>query len=637
MKNRRMLSMGKRIFSPSLEQTPKARSSKNNFNFSMVGVKQMITKVLNNSSIQQTSLIIRMFCLVVLFFFIPLLLFAQQVGKENSLKYLTNVGLVPNKLTVVQDSIQVSITGKLPVGSGVLSRQPVLKLWLRSSKELLDLGSIELSKQAGVAVFQKRVAVLYLPWMEEAQLELAYYEGRSKVPEESRVLARGVSAPQLLVRLGQHLKGEGIPEIGRYDFPAKVLVTKPQTKVVSFQFAPGKSDWTSSLGNEEARKQLTEFLNRYPEIISVELTGLQSPEQAEGRNSQLGYRRAEVVGQKMRTFFPELAENQIKIQSRWNDWFDFRVLLADFDELSESAKEEFYKVLLAEGSFLEKGIRLKSLPDFERVSARLYPKLRTVKVELTARPYLGLNRAQRNRLQESLRPGGVNKLSFSEWEGAAAASQDLEEKASLYAGMAKWYDSSSPLLNLAVVRMRQAQLLEDLGSREVLWSEAARLLELANKEGGDPLVLYNQGQLKVLQGEYWEAYKVLSEASVLAKEDASLAAAIDLLRGALDIRRGDYKLSLLRFNYPLVKGEDFFNKGIAHFLLGDYLNASAAFEASVNQNRTLGYGYYGLALVAMESGQVESAQLYLEKASFYNPVLKAKIQMDPSFELFRAF
>ena len=286
---------------------------------------------------------------------------------------------------------------------------------------------------------------------------------------------------------------------------------------------------------------------------------------------------------------------------------------------------------------MEKGIRLKSLPDFERVSARLYPKLRTVKVELTARPYLGLNRAQRNRLQESLRPGGLNKLSFSEWEGAAAASQDLEEKASLYAGMAKWYASSSPLLNLAVVRMRQAQLLEDLGSREVLWSEADRLLELANKEGGDPLVLYNQGQLKVLQGEYWEAYKVLSEASVLAKEDASLAAAIDLLRGALDIRRGDYKLSLLRFNYPLVKGEDFFNKGIAHFLLGDYLNASAAFEASVNQNRTLGYGYYGLALVAMESGQVESAQLYLEKASFYNPVLKAKIQMDPSFELFRAF
>ena len=169
---------------------------------------------------------------------------------------------------------------------------------------------------------------------------------------------------------------------------------------------------------------MADFLNQNPEIVSVALTGLQSPEQAEGRNSQLGYRRAEVVGQKLLSFFPELDPQQIKTQSRWNNWFDFRVLLADYEELSEATKESFYKVLLSEGTYLEKGIRLKSLPDFERVAARLYPKLRTVKVELTAKPYLGLNREQRNRLQESIRPGGTNRLSFSEWEKAAAASQD---------------------------------------------------------------------------------------------------------------------------------------------------------------------------------------------------------------------
>jgi tetratricopeptide (TPR) repeat protein len=151
------------------------------------------------------------------------------------------------------------------------------------------------------------------------------------------------------------------------------------------------------------------------------------------------------------------------------------------------------------------------------------------------------------------------------------------------------------------------------------------------------LILFNQGQLKVLQGEYWEAYKVLSEASTLAKGDESLATAIDLLRGALDIRRGDYKLSLLRLNRPLQKAEDFFNKGIAHFLLGDYLNASAAFESSVMQNRELGYGYYGLALVSLELGQFESALLYLEKASIANPVLREKIRIDPSIESLLTF
>jgi hypothetical protein len=337
-----------------------------------------------------------------------------------------------------------------------------------------------------------------------------------------------------------------------------------------------------------------------------------------------------VVLQKLLSFFPELDPQQIKTQSRWNNWFDFRILLADYEDLPEATKESYYKVLLSEESFLEKGIQLKSLPDFERVASRLYPKLRVVKVELTAKPYLGLNRAQRIRLQESLRPGGANRLSYAEWEKAALASQDLEEQASLFASMAKWYDQPGPLLNLAVVRMRQAQQLQDLGSREVLWTEAARLVEAASQSNPNPLILYNQGQLKVLQGEYWEAYKVLSEASVLAKGDASLASAIDLLRGALDIRRGDYKLSLLRFNVPQLRAEDFFNKGIALFLLGDYLGAGAAFESSVIQGRELGYGYYGLALLAMESGQFESARLYLEKASLYNPILKEKIRLDPA-------
>ncbi len=625
-----MLSIGKRIFSPSLEQTPKARSSKNNFNFSMVVAKWMDVKILKNSSIIQTALIIRLFCLVPVFFLISPPLSGQQQEIEQPFKYLANVSLVPSKLRVAQDSIEFSLSGKLPVSSGVLAKQPGLKLWLRSAKDSLDLGPLELTKQGGVDAFQKSVNIPFLPWMEGAVLELQFFEGKNKVPTEKRILAKGIRALQLMVRMGQYELGESIPEVGRYDFQQKPLPSIPQTKTVYFQFAPGKSDWNPNLGNEEVRKQLVDFLNQNPEIISIQLTGLQSPEQAEGRNSQLGYRRAEVVGQKLLSFFPELDPQQIKTQSRWNNWFDFRILLADYEDLPEATKESYYKVLLSEESFLEKGIQLKSLPDFERVASRLYPKLRVVKVELTAKPYLGLNRAQRIRLQESLRPVGANRLSYAEWEKAALASQDLEEQASLFASMAKWYDQPGPLLNLAVVRMRQAQQLQDLGSREVLWTEAARLLEAASQSNPNPLILYNQGQLKVLQGEYWEAYKVLSEASVLAKGDASLASAIDLLRGALDIRRGDYKLSLLRFNVPQLRAEDFFNKGIALFLLGDYLGAGAAFESSVIQGRELGYGYYGLALLAMESGQFESARLYLEKASLYNPILKEKIRLNPA-------
>jgi hypothetical protein len=51
-------------------------------------------------------------------------------------------------------------------------------------------------------------------------------------------------------------------------------------------------------------------------------------------------------------------------------------------------------------------------------------------------------------------------------------------------------------------------------------------------------------------------------------------------------------------------------------------------------NRELGYGYYGLALVAMELGQAESGSLYLEKALTYRPALRQKIAIDPAFSQF---
>ena len=628
MKNKRMLSIGKFNFSPSLEQTPKALSSKNNFSFSMVGANWMWTKVLIKVSNRQTRLVIRLFWMLFIFFAAS----QNAVGQQATTTYLTSVSLVPQKLRMEQDSIKFLITGKLT--AGLFTKKTQLRLRLLSNRDTLDLGTIAVQNQAGIAVLQKNIAFPYLPWMEEARLVLDFSLGKNKAPVESKVLAKGVHAPQLLVRLGDYLPGEAIPAVGRFDFSEKIREAKPLAKSVSFRFEPGKSDWVAYPDNQEAKRQLAVFLDQNPEIISIKITGLQSPEQVEGRNSQLGYLRAERIGQKLQEFFPGISKDQINYQSRWNDWFDFRVLLADYSGLAEETKSRYYEELQGEETYFEKGLRIKALPDFERVAAAIYPKMRSAQVELTARPYLGLGKQKGILLKESLAPSGTNKLSYSDWELAATAAPSLEEKAVLYASMIKWFGSPASFINLAVVRMRQGQELQDEESRAVLWEEAARLLEVANRLKLLPLGLYNQGQLKVLQGEFWEAYKILSEASVLAKEDPSLAQAIESLRGALDVRRGDYKLALLRFGFPLESAEDWFNKGIAFYILRDYLGANAAFEASVLAQREFGYGYYGLALVATELGQVESASLYLEKALTYKPALRQKIAVDPAFSQF---
>ena len=625
-----MLSIGKFNFSPSLEQTPKALSSKNNLSFSMVGAKWMWTKVLINTSRLQTHLIIRLFCLVFVFFSAEQKLYSQQAP----LKYLGSIQLAPQKLRLEKDSIRFLISGKLAIGSGLLTKQPEVRLRLLAKYDSLDLGRVALNDQTGITTLQKKVALYFQPWMEEASLVLDFSLGKNKPTAETKILAKGVHAPQLLVRLGQYLPGETVPRVGRYDFPEKSVEAIPQSKAIYFKFEPGKSEWLADSENQKAKMELAKFLEQNPEIVSLKITGLQSPEQAEGRTSQLGYRRAEQMGQKLQEFFPGISKDQINLQSRWNDWLDFRVLLSDYREIPEQTKAPYYKELDAEGTYLEKGLRIKAIPDFENVAAAIYPKLRSALVQLTAKPDVGLDRQKKNLLRESLAAGGKNKLSYADWALAAAATSSLDEKAFLYASMIKWFASPAPFINLGVVRMRQGQELEDNESRAVLWEEAARLLEEANRMQVTPLGLYNQGQLKVLQGEFWEAYKILSEASVLAKGDASLSHAIESLRGALDVQRGDYKLALLRFGYPMVSAEDWFNKGLACYLIGDYQGANTAFEASVLAQREFGYGYYGLALVAMELGQVESASFYLEKTITAKIGLKQKIAVDPIFSQF---
>ena len=67
-------------------------------------------------------------------------------------------------------------------------------------------------------------------------------------------------------------------------------------------------------------------------------------------------------------------------------------------------------------------------------------------------------------------------------------------------------------------------------------------------------------------------------------------------------------------------------------MLGDYINATQAFEESVIQGREFGLGYYGLAMIAIQTGQAEIAVIQLKKAFSYNSSLLERMVIDPIFE-----
>ncbi|MBC6368275.1 hypothetical protein DDT91_15870 [Algoriphagus sp. AK58] len=575
-----------------------------------------------------------MFRFFIFFFSLSVAVYAQERPDATEARFLKEVFLTPLKLKLEGDSVRFGVKGNIPVESVLIPRNPKLKLVFRSPEVSLELGEISLTKTLANFTYDKKFSIKYESWMEGGSLELQFFQGKktSSVPFETRILAKGVIAPQLLVRIGQVFPDETIPQVGLYMLTGALDRELEEKKEFSFVFNLGASSIRPGAENVAVLNSIDEFLKKNPTVIKVKVTGLQSPEASESKIPKLGVNRAREVGKSLVARFPEISESSLVYDSRSNDWFDFRLLLRDYQGISTQRKDEMYAILLSGESFQEQGERLKKVPGYSQASSDLFPKLRSVKVEITAKPFLGLDMEQTFKLKEALsNPESGHKLSFGEWALAAEASQSLEEKALIYSKMTELFRSALPYNNMAVVRLRQAQRTLDQGSKEILWDEADRLLVQAFRIEANPYSLHNQGQILALKGEYWEAYKKLSEASVMSK-NPDFVLANEMLRGALDVMRGDYKLATLRFDYKITDPRHLFNKGLAYYLVGDYAQATMAFEESVIHGRALGYGYYGLAMIAIQTGQGEIASIHLKNAIGTNSQLKEKAYLDPIFE-----
>jgi tetratricopeptide (TPR) repeat protein len=551
-------------------------------------------------------------------------------------KFLKDIQLTPQKLKLERDSIRFTVKGSIPIESVLTPNNPRLSLSFKADQTDFDLGEINLKKNVASYSYERSFVLKYESWMSGATLEMSFFQGKreNKAPFEKKVLAKGVIAPQLMVKLGAVYPDEPIPEVGLF-IPSGIERGITRKEEFEFTFDLGSSAFKSSVANQETLRKIDAFLEGNPHVLEVKITGLQSPESGEGKSSGLGMNRAESAKKILGPRIKSLSDSQLKLDSRRNDWFDLRLLLVDYKGISTDRKEEFYTILTNQETYPDQSERIRRVPGFSQIVKDLYPKLRVAKIEIVAKSRTGLDMQQSIRLKESLNNTlGINTLTFPEWTLAAEASQSLEEKAVIYSKMTEFFRSALPYNNMAVVRMRQAQRTLDQQSKEILWEEALRLLVQAYRIEPNPYTLHNQGQVLALEGKYWDSYLKLSEAASLTQNPDFLQPN-EALRGALDILRGDYKLATLRFDFKFSDPKDYFNKGLAFYMAGDFAAASMAFEESVLYGRVFGYGYYGLAMIAAVSGQREVAIIHLKKAIEANRQLANLAFQDPTFEELR--
>ncbi|WP_158530520.1 hypothetical protein [Algoriphagus yeomjeoni] len=546
--------------------------------------------------------------------------------------------VIPGKLEFIRDSVRFEVTGTIPIESVLSPKNPKVNILFKSSENSLLFEELELTKNVSYYSYSKEFVLAYEPWMEGAFLEVQFFQGKKaqEEPYQKKVLARGVITTPLLAKVGKVNFDEPIPQVGLFISTGVMDTDLSRSKEFLIKFDAGSSSIKMNSANAQVIADLKNFLTENSSVLSFKITGVQSPENAEGSSSKLGMDRAEAVNKLLKESNITIRDSLIEVTSRWNDWFDFRLLLREYEKISTQRKDQFYAVLLDEADYQTQAQGLRKITGFNQVAGDLFPSLRAAKIEVVAKPLPGLNQAQSLVLQKALEQSTASsELDMADWAIAGETTPRLEDKAKIYSKMTELFRSVIPYNNLAVVKMRLAQRTLDQETKDLLWKEANDLLYQAAKIDTNPYVLHNQGQIMVLQGKTWEAYKKLSDASVLTRNEDFLKYN-ESLRGALDILRGDYKLATLRFDYDYTEPKEFFNKGLAYYLSKDFSNASLSFEESVMAGRNYGYGFYGLALIAAQSGQAEVALLQLDRAIHASELLYQKALVDPIFEELRS-
>src|SRR5690606_8688040 len=138
------------------------------------------------------------------------------IAPEN--KFLKDVKLIPGKLKLEGDSIRFTVKGSVPLESVLSPKNPSLQLAFNSEKTQLELGVIDLKRNVSRYDYEKKFSLKYEPWMAAGVLEVSFFQGKkeTQAPYEKKVLAKGVIAPQLMVKLGEVYPDEPIPVVGMY-------------------------------------------------------------------------------------------------------------------------------------------------------------------------------------------------------------------------------------------------------------------------------------------------------------------------------------------------------------------------------------------------------------------------------------
>jgi tetratricopeptide (TPR) repeat protein len=549
-----------------------------------------------------------------------------------------NLTVTPSPLEVHGDSVRFTVAAELPVKMLKKNKIYAVKPFYQYGNEKIELEAVEFnSKDFPQAKTQQpklshTFSFFYKP--EIGNGDLKAIGTASNLTKSKSKSTEPLPLTTGIIRTSRLVKEISEPAFADHGYNNKEELIPVN---VDFFFDQGSSKLRTSSVNTSG-KELDAFIAKKNATRTVTIIGQHSPEGTETVNAELAEERATAIAdyykKAMKKYDYKGQADSIKFVTKGVvlDWEPLRRLFTTDNTLSDAQEGQILSIINGAGSFEEKEKEIQKLGFYKQLLNDVYPKLRVAKTEiLTVKPKK--SDAEISILAKNITDGSVKEDTLNEAElgYAATLTANLDEKEKIYLALIKKSDSWIAHNNLGAVYILKAKKELESGQKASLAEKALNHFQMAQKKQDNAIPQANIAAAYALQGKRAES-RVALESALQKGPDQETSKSINAMKGALEIRDGQYAQAVQSLSKAKESYEVLFDLALANLLKGDVNAANNGFQAAINANPQGGdLAYYGAAIVAARQSNEGNITNNLKKAVSINKSLGEKAVNDLEF------
>ncbi|MFA0960652.1 hypothetical protein AB9P05_02480 [Roseivirga sp. BDSF3-8] len=410
---------------------------------------------------------------------------------------------------------------------------------------------------------------------------------------------------------------------------------------IDFYFTQGSSYLRPSERRSDRGDNLQSFIAEKNVTRTVTITGTHSPEGPERINENLSEERAKAIEnwyrQQMRRYdYQGMADSiEFILKPVVLEWEPFKVMLAEYDGISEQEKQEYINIINGSGSYVEKEDQMHQLPTYNKVFRELYPELRRAKTEvLTVKEKK--SDAEISVLARGIAEGTTapDTLSAEELGYAVVLTPDLQERETILVALVKKSDNYVAHNNLGAVYLEMAERADNESTQEELIEKAINQFEMSNQKQENAEAYMNLAGAYMMQGRMDKAQDMAVKGANMQMSTEENTRGSNGVRGVIAIKAGEYREAINLLSSAPETAPNKFNLALAQVLTQDYRNALTTLEDVImmdDESDIHGYAHYLAAVANARLQQESKVYEHLTKAVEANSDLRAKAMDDLEF------